>query len=231
MLHRGLVAPYGTLQGRQSLAFCTARRSARMSRTSVLRAGSDRDMFTLTPFELVDRQLAAMDREMDMMSRQMEQDMSSMLGRSRQLELEAQREAQRALREAERITASTQESWSTGPNLQIKRSEQRGVGSYSYYESISINNSGSYALARQPVASPGLFSPLLLAATLTAAAWALLAAQFARNVHLTKFSNDSGWRLGLMWPVLLATSPDFRQQFWCALRGQKFTERAADAKE
>ncbi len=104
------------------------------------------------------------------------------------------------------------------PNVQIRR----GPNSYRYSESIVIHGGGSYSYSSQQlVSSPQLFSPLLTLAILFGAAYAFLTARFLKNFESTVFKRGSGWKLALLWPVLFAGSPSFRQEFLAAVKGQR----------
>lgn len=48
--------------------------------------------------------------------------------------------------------------------------------------------------------------------------WAAATAAFNRRYGLTTYREESRWRLLLLWPLLLLTSPEFREQFWAAVR-------------
>lgn len=51
--------------------------------------------------------------------------------------------------------------------------------------------------------------------------WAAATAAFNRQFSLTTYREESRWRLLLLWPLLLLTSAEFREQFWAAVRGRR----------
>lgn len=61
----------------------------------------------------------------------------------------------------------------------------------------------------------------------TAGFWAAATAAFNRSYGLTTFREQSRWKLLLLWPFLLLTSAEFRQQWWAAVRGQRVGPAAA----
>lgn len=67
----------------------------------------------------------------------------------------------------------------------------------------------------QHAASSLLSSPPL------AGFWVAATAAFNRRFSLTTYREESRWRLLLLWPLLLLTSAEFREQFWAAVRGRR----------
>lgn len=104
--------------------------------------------------------------------------------------------------------------------VRIERREERGAGSYRYYESITIRGGGAQMVQLAPTHS--LPSPLLAAALAVVAVYTALTALFARNFELTAYKRDLRSRVSLvlLWPALAALSSRFREQWWCALRGR-----------
>lgn len=180
-----------------------------------------------SPFEQLDRQMAAMDRQLTDLQRQMDRDMDLAfrdVDRAMDQSLrEVQRMQQQMDAEVARTVKEVQKQQQQLPGVRVERSEQRGYGSYRYYESIEIRTGPMTALAPATYA-PGpasLSSPLLIAALALGALWAAFTALFAKNYNLTLFSDSARWRLLLTWPYLAAFSGRFRTQFLSALRGQK----------
>jgi hypothetical protein len=150
---------------------------------------------------------------------------NSMLDASLQEARRQQQQLERDL-EAQRQQQQQQDGGTGGLRARIERSEQRGVGSYRYYEHIEIR-SGPYYYAPPPAYSSlpaHAAAPLPLAALAVAVAvvWAAVTAAFARNYALTTFADAAKARLLLTWPYLLAFSKKFRAQFVSALRGRPY---------
>lgn len=61
----------------------------------------------------------------------------------------------------------------------------------------------------------------LVAAAALAGFWAAATAAFNRRYGLTIYKEDARWRLLLLWPLLLLTSAEFREQWWAAVRGRQ----------
>eukprot|EP00200_Dunaliella_tertiolecta_P004613 CAMPEP_0202351174 /NCGR_PEP_ID=MMETSP1126-20121109/7934_1 /ASSEMBLY_ACC=CAM_ASM_000457 /TAXON_ID=3047 /ORGANISM="Dunaliella tertiolecta, Strain CCMP1320" /LENGTH=193 /DNA_ID=CAMNT_0048943257 /DNA_START=161 /DNA_END=742 /DNA_ORIENTATION=- len=162
------------------------------------------------PFAAMDMMLSRQMDFMDAQMRQMDRDMSSMLAQARQAEEQAQAQAD-ALR-YERVNDS----------IRIRRSEEQGVGSYRYYESISISSGPGYyvSMQQQPVPTTGV-SPLVFVAAMLAGAYAVLAAAFAKNFNLTIYSPKYRPWMSLGWPFLLPFNKSFRTQFLAAIKGQR----------
>lgn len=77
----------------------------------------------------------------------------------------------------------------------------------------------SWVARRQQVCQPPLAA--LRSSSLPAGFWAAATAAFNRGYQATVFKEESRWRLLLLWPLLLLTNAEFRQQFWAAVRGRR----------
>jgi len=171
---------------------------------------------------LMERQMSFMDRQMSDMARQMDAEMGSVMRGVRRTEADIDRAVEQARAQAQASASSSAQSyqtelWGAQPNVQIRRSEERGSSSYRYYESISITSGGPrYYTVPAHAAGP---SPLLFVAALLAGIYAALAAAFARNFHLTTYQDRARWWMALAWPLLLLFSPAYRAQFLAAVRG------------
>ncbi|KAK9836633.1 hypothetical protein WJX74_004792 [Apatococcus lobatus] len=113
---------------------------------------------------------------------------------------------------------------STGANgswSMHSHSSSRGFGSSFRYESfVSIHSgaSSTYLLTPSSPAQPAT-TPLLGVAVLVAAAYAAVAALFARGFHHTNFVRNNRLSLSAAWPLLYAVSEKFRNQFAKAFQG------------
>ncbi|GBF88972.1 hypothetical protein Rsub_01471 [Raphidocelis subcapitata] len=177
-----------------------------------------------SPFDALDGQLSAFDRQFDRQFAQMDADMDAAFRRMDRVMDESFRDMQRMQRDLDaELARGARELSQQQPGVRIERSEQRGVGSYRFYESIEIRSGPLTALVPAPAHAPAapLFSPLLVAALALGAAWAGVTALFARNYGLTLFSERSKARLLATWPYLAAFSGRFREQFVSALRGRR----------
>lgn len=166
---------------------------------------------------LMDRQMAEMNRYLFEADRQMTKELDDMVAQSRQMQRDMDADIQRALRDTER---GTRELLQQEPGIRIQRKEERGSGSYRYYQSIHIST-GSISRPYAPPAHNSMASPLLLGACIIAGAYAAVTSVFWRNYELTTYSEQGKWKLVLLWPVLASLSSQFRQQFIPALRGTK----------
>jgi hypothetical protein len=103
-----------------------------------------------------------------------------------------------------------------GPGYQEYRSESFAVVGAPPAHCGMMHAPPSSALHMDPLSSLSL----LLAAAL-AGFWAAMTTAFNRRFSLTTYREESRWRLLLLWPFLLVTSAEFREQFWAAVRGQR----------
>ena len=101
-------------------------------------------------------------------------------------------------------------------------------GSYREYRSESfmvIGQPAHHCGAELAPPGLGLGGPLaslgLLLAAALAGFWASATAALHRNYGLTSYAESARWRLLAAWPLLLLTSPEFREQFWAAVRGPR----------
>eukprot|EP00195_Chlamydomonas_chlamydogama_P010732 CAMPEP_0202906644 /NCGR_PEP_ID=MMETSP1392-20130828/39875_1 /ASSEMBLY_ACC=CAM_ASM_000868 /TAXON_ID=225041 /ORGANISM="Chlamydomonas chlamydogama, Strain SAG 11-48b" /LENGTH=219 /DNA_ID=CAMNT_0049595267 /DNA_START=282 /DNA_END=942 /DNA_ORIENTATION=+ len=184
----------------------------------------DRDIFSASPFDLVDsqmrsmeRQFAEVDRQLAEMDRQIDRELSSIMGEARRVEREADEAAQRAL---QRSREATQQLQPGGPDVRIERREEYGLNSYRYYQSVQIT-SRPYTLRTAAATEAPFFSPLLLVATILTGAYAAVAVAFARNFDLTTYSASSRLPLVLLWPILAIFNKRYRDQLFAALRGER----------
>lgn len=160
--------------------------------------------------------MAQFDREMDALSRQLDAEIGRTMEAARRMEASARADADRALAQAQQGVIISE------PGIQVRRSEERGVNSYRYYESISISSGPTRYHYGPQLTAGGLGpSPWLFAVAMMAGAYAALAAAFTRNLRLTTYNSKTGWQLGLLWPFLVVTSKGFREQFFAAVRGQR----------
>ncbi|KAF5834356.1 hypothetical protein DUNSADRAFT_8979 [Dunaliella salina] len=141
---------------------------------------------------------------------QMDRDMSSMMGQARQAEAQARAQADALWYDV------------NNDGIRIRRGEEQGMGSYRYYESISISSGpGHYvSMQQQPVPTTGV-SPLVFVAAMLAGAYAVLAAAFAKNFNLTIYSPKYRPWMSLAWPFILPFNKSFRTQFLAAIKGQR----------
>ncbi|PRW56838.1 Peptidyl-prolyl cis-trans isomerase FKBP20- chloroplastic [Chlorella sorokiniana] len=100
-----------------------------------------------------------------------------------------------------------------GPGYQEYRSESFAVVGAPPAHCGMMHAPPSSALHMDPLSSLSL----LLAAAL-AGFWAAMTTAFNRRFSLTTYREESRWRLLLLWPFLLVTSAEFREQFWAARR-------------
>lgn len=117
-----------------------------------------------------------------------------------------------------------------GPNVSIRRHEERGPGSYRYFESIHVTSGGGYyrpAAVLPPAASP--LSAAAIGAAVVVTGLAALGAAFYRNYGLTTFAENRRWLLTLLWPLLFPFSSKFREEFATALRGEPRGKAARQA--
>ncbi|KAG2486068.1 hypothetical protein HYH03_015274 [Edaphochlamys debaryana] len=190
-------------------------------------------------FDAMDRQFELMDRQFEAMQRQMDRDMDSAMRMAR--------DAERQAREAERLADSEvqrslpsfrREELRPAPNVDITRQEERGPGTYRYYERIQITSGGpgrgAYTALPPPAAAtlapgPGLGGGALLGIAVAVGGWAALTAAFNRNYHLTVYAESKRWMLLLLWPLLVLFSPKFREQWAAVVRGERpFTRKEGE---
>lgn len=104
-----------------------------------------------------------------------------------------------------------------GPGYQEYRSES--------YSVIGVPPPGRCGMMHAPPPSALHMDPLsslgLLLAAALAGFWVAATAAFNRRFSLTTYREESRWRLLLLWPLLLLTSAEFREQFWAAVRGRR----------
>jgi hypothetical protein len=163
--------------------------------------------------------------QMQQAMRQFDRDMDSLFwGQGGSPFAAAEREMERAMRLAdEELERAATTTTSKDGRVRVERSESRAPGAYRYYERIEVVNGGGGAWAVPQPATTAPPPPIaLLAALITAGAYAALTAAFARNFDLTLYAARDKLRLALTWPVLLLTSKSFRSQFVTAVvRGER----------
>lgn len=159
----------------------------------------------------------AFDRQFEAIERQMDEEFSSIFGRTSRA-LEQQRQAlSRQLNDGQGVVIRER----TSPNVSIERLEQRQPNSYSYYQSIEIRSGGFNNYPVQ-IQDTGPSWPLYLAAVLTLL-YSFVSILFARAFDFTTYKNKWRWVMSLFWLPLAIFQPDFRAQFWAALRGKRLS--------
>lgn len=185
-----------------------------------LRASPFDDRFPVSPFQLMDeqmrfmdRQMAAFDRQFDAMQHRMDAEFDSAVMDARVAEQQARAAVERA---------RSMQVQPGSPDVRIQRQEQRGPGTYRYYESIEIRSGGGgYNAMLAPGVAVGPPAPLLLLAALLAGAYVAVSAAFWRNFGATTFADKHRWKLVPLWPLLALFNERFRQQFVEAVWGKR----------
>lgn len=168
----------------------------------------DLDAALLSPFTAMRRLEQRMDQQFREMDQQFDRAFADLDRAQRELDADLAR-SMRQLQQQE-------------PGVKIERREERGPGSYRYFESIHIRSGSSMSITTlTPAPSTAVFNPLLLIAVVMAGAYAAITAAFNRNYDLTTYKQGGKWQLLLLWPFLLPLSKSFRQQFISALKGEK----------
>ncbi|EFJ47020.1 hypothetical protein VOLCADRAFT_105310 [Volvox carteri f. nagariensis] len=180
-------------------------------------------------YDMMDRQLADMERQFETMQKQIDRDIDAAMSRAREAERQADAEFQRA-KSGNSQRSSFSQDMRPSPNVEIQRQEESAPGMYRYYERIQINSSGSYrGYISQPAAaatsvvkpvSPSL-NPALVGALVVLGGYVTLTAAFNRNYALTNYAESKRWLLMALWPLLFLFSPKFREQFAAAIRGER----------
>ncbi|KXZ41210.1 hypothetical protein GPECTOR_647g762 [Gonium pectorale] len=163
-----------------------------------------------------------MDREFTTMQRQMDRDIDMALSRARELERQADAEFRRSMTDSDaRLRTSLREDLRSAPNVDIQRQEERGPGTYRYYERIQITSGGGggRVVAVPPTAATTLaapppaagVSPALVGALIAVGSYVAVTAAFNRNYHLTSYTEQKRWLLLALWPLLVLFSPKFRE--------------------
>eukprot|EP01024_Parvocaulis_polyphysoides_P027226 TRINITY_DN24737_c1_g1_i9.p1 TRINITY_DN24737_c1_g1~~TRINITY_DN24737_c1_g1_i9.p1 ORF type:complete len:329 (-),score=21.49 TRINITY_DN24737_c1_g1_i9:144-1073(-) len=101
--------------------------------------------------------------------------------------------------------------------LVVDRGSQTGVGGYGQYYPVNFNQHSAAQL--------DLVSPLLLISTLFSGIFAVGAATFGWNFHVTKYDYDKRPQLVLLWPYLFLMSSDFRDEFKSTIFGKQQSKK------
>ncbi len=117
------------------------------------------------------------------------------------------------------------------PNVDIRRQEEVGPGTYRYFERITISSGsagrGAYIVQPPPPAAVSAVAPLspfnpgFVGALVLLGGYATLTAAFNRNYPLTNYAESKRWLLLALWPLLYLFSAKFREQFGAAIRGER----------
>ncbi|KAL4443600.1 hypothetical protein ABPG75_011337 [Micractinium tetrahymenae] len=195
-------------------------------------SGSDGISSGVSTFDdLWAEQMRAMQRaqlEMSEMQRMMDQRFAAAQAEARQLEQAGS---------SGRELAEQQQAQDGRCGFRWQRSYERSSGSYHEWRSESFTVIGvqppgcagaSSLQLSQPPAAAHLGGPWLLLAAALAGFWAAATAAFHHRFHLTIYKEGSRWQLLLLWPLLLIISPEFRQQFLVAVRGQRSKQGPAE---
>jgi hypothetical protein len=191
------------------------------------------DFFSYGPRSMLENQMRLADslrQDIDTMQRQMDTEFEQAWRRASSL---ADHSAI-AGRGTDSITSHQQ-----GDGWRQWRREYRdeGPGTRVYYsESVTTFGppnaalqGGLPALAAQPTSLLSLF-PWLAAAVLFGT-WASMTRVFAKQYHLTVYSEKRKYVLLLLWPLLALISPEFRKEWRSAMKGQRRRRGGRGAEE
>ncbi|KAK9813081.1 hypothetical protein WJX72_008576 [[Myrmecia] bisecta] len=191
-----------------------SRPGARYRRACVVRAGA------LSPYDTFDdinSHFQRMEQEFGRIEKQMDRDLNRVFEQT-------QRTIEKAEKEG-RVWRDEGSNWRSFG----REHKYEAPGARSQYREFSIIYGTQPHTV--PVHQPTFASAPLIIATLLAAVYALLTTTFLRNFDLTRYLRETRWKLALLWPVLLVTSENFREDFLRAVRGLPSKRRQANQGE